>query len=69
MSKQINPFHLLAVNAISERAKSLKSNALLTANIPKIAPEAPTDGIPGRAKFPPRTLLYVLVSAPWTAQI
>ena len=43
---------------------SFRWGGSLTARIPKIAPEAPTEGIPGRAKFPPRTLLWVPSSVP-----
>lgn len=54
MRQKINPRHLFFVF----NADHLLSIAqTLTAAVPNIAPLAPTDGIPTRAKFPPSMLL------------
>lgn len=42
------PFELVVI---------MESRKVLTAAVPKIAPLAPTEGIPTKAKFPPRTFL------------
>ena len=47
----MQPGTLFKLNVIIE------SREVLTAAVPKIAPLAPTEGIPTRAKFPPRTFL------------
>ena len=69
MGKQINPFHLFSdEQSVDEKWVSRDTEAP-TANIPKIAPDAPTDGTPGRAKFPPRTFLCIRQSAHPTIRI
>ena len=42
------PFELIVI---------IESREVPTAAVPKIAPLAPTEGIPTKAKFPPRTFL------------
>ena len=37
----------------------MEFRGVLTAAVPKIAPLAPTEGIPTKAKFPPRTFLII----------
>ena len=58
MSHKIYPCNL---ESSFELIVIMESKEVLTAAVPKIAPLAPTEGIPTKAKFPPRTFLKRII--------